>query len=127
VEEIMALHVLEHLPYARGRMAMQRWYEVLQPGGTIMLVVPDVLVTIERWLEAYRNNSPTLWGFRSHGIWGDQSEPGQFHMWGYDTKSLAALMQSNHFQDITTEPFEGFDGDLGDLVPGLCILARGHK
>src|SRR3546814_11474288 len=42
VETIYASHVLEHLGYQTALpKALQEWYRVLPPGGTLMVSVPD--------------------------------------------------------------------------------------
>jgi len=41
VEEIAASHVLEHASYDRTHAVLQRWHELLVPGGILHVAVPD--------------------------------------------------------------------------------------
>lgn len=43
---LIASHVLEHLPFPLA--ALQAWYEVLAPGGVLLLRVPDKRYTFDK-------------------------------------------------------------------------------
>lgn len=42
VEDIHASHVLEHIPWPRGFVALSEWARVLKNGGTLKIAVPDI-------------------------------------------------------------------------------------
>lgn len=42
VDEVHASHVLEHIPWPRGFVALSEWTRVLKPGGVLKIAVPDV-------------------------------------------------------------------------------------
>ena len=42
---VIASHVLEHLPFPLA--AMRHWYDVLQPGGVLLLKIPDKRYTFD--------------------------------------------------------------------------------
>lgn len=127
VDEILALHTLEHVGCADGKRAVARWYQVLKPGGAITIIVPDIAVTIRRWLEGYDANYTRLWEHRSQGIWGNQEHPGEYHKWGYTKQSLAELLTAVGFRTYTIEPFEGLEADLWQVLPDLCLIAKAVK
>jgi ubiquinone/menaquinone biosynthesis C-methylase UbiE len=107
VETIYASHLLEHFPHVRVPLILKRWYDVLSPGGTIILNVPDLewvckeLLKYEQGylLEGYYN---TLQG--EHGLlsifYGSQSHEGEFHKSGYTETSITDLLSSVGFQNI---------------------------
>lgn len=42
---VIASHVLEHLPFPLA--ALRRWYDVLRPGGVLLLKIPDKRYTFD--------------------------------------------------------------------------------
>ena len=42
---VIASHVLEHLPFPLA--ALRQWYEVLRPGGVLLLKIPDKRYTFD--------------------------------------------------------------------------------
>jgi len=127
-DEIMASHILEHLGVHEAPIALARWHEVLQPGGLITVKVPNIVLTIRRWLEYYEANDPRLWGFRSQGLWGTQVHPGEHHRWGYDERLLRQLLAQTGFEDITIQFDLVWDQDSNEMLPlGLMATARKAK
>ena len=45
VDEIYASHVLEHLKFDDGLIALKEWLRVLKPGGVLTIAVPDLVQT----------------------------------------------------------------------------------
>ena len=43
VEEIMLIHVFEHLYTWEAAEAVKRWYEILKPGGRLTIEVPCII------------------------------------------------------------------------------------
>jgi predicted SAM-dependent methyltransferase len=41
VDEIYASHVLEHFSRWEYKNVLKRWFDILKPGGTLRLAVPD--------------------------------------------------------------------------------------
>ena len=127
VEAIKADHILEHLGKRDGQRAIIRWHQLLAPGGTIKITVPDVVMSIRAWLHAYESGSD-VWGFRSHAIWGDQAHAGEYHCWGFDEASLYDYMSKVGFRDIEISREDGHDPEYpGGKRPGWWIVARAVK
>lgn len=106
IDHIYASHVLEHLSKKDGRKAVRRWFDLLKIDGVIEIIVPNIPVVIEKWLDTYRHNPGIIWGKTSQMIWGDQAHDGEFHKWGYDRYSLLDILVKTGFSDIdiTFEP-----------------------
>ena len=122
-DEILASHSLEHLGRDEAQIALRRWREVLKPGGRLTVIVPDVPQQIRLWLEWYERCDACVWGFRSQTIWGNQVYPGEFHLWGYDERSLRHVLSEAGFTVHSIEYVEGFDLDLG-VCPTACLRAE---
>lgn len=52
IDLIYACHVLEHFSHADAIKVLQRWFEVLKPGGEMRVSVPD----IDRIVDIYKRN-----------------------------------------------------------------------
>lgn len=88
VEEIFTSHFLEHLPGNRVPAILKDCYRVLKPGGTMEIVVPDLLKVCEAFLKA---SEEERWGFPLMTIFGEQGTPGNFHKTGFSKKRLMQL------------------------------------
>jgi SAM-dependent methyltransferase len=65
---LIASHVLEHLPFPLA--ALRAWYQVLAPGGVLLLRVPDKRYTFDKG----RDRTPLVHLIR------EQRDPGQFDL-----------------------------------------------
>lgn len=70
VEEILAHSILEHLHRDDARRAIKEWARVLQPGGTLSLIVPD-LRSMAKWFaeEKFERVVGQLYGTNEAGQW----------------------------------------------------------
>ena len=101
VDEILAIHLLEHLSKEEGEKALEHWYKKLKIGGKLYMELPN----IDRIIEMYKiegdlykklvNNWELI-----HHIYGSQSNEGQFHKWGYTYKHLKNLLEEKGFKKI---------------------------
>ena len=93
---IYACHVFEHISYHKGqRETLLRWREMLQPGGRLMLSVPDfekiIALREERGFEAIQ---PALMG--------GQDYPGNFHYALFTQDHLRKLLLQAGFTAVET-------------------------
>jgi len=124
VEEVYCAHMLEHLGRHEGIQALKSFYRVLRPKGKLVLIVPDVVGSIRRWLDVY-DKGGDVWGWYSACIWGNQQHEGEFHKSGYDRKLLERLLTAAGFVDIHIEPYDGPQGE--PVRKDTCILAIARK
>lgn len=124
--EIYAAHCLEHLSRLEGQQAVARWCEVLQPGGELTVIVPDVVFNLRLFLEAYDKGTPDPWGFRAETIWGNQNHGGEFHRWGYDSRQLFRMLDAAGFTDIVISKVPGLDFDFGGFDDS-CYQAKAWR
>jgi predicted SAM-dependent methyltransferase len=128
VARIMAEHVIEHLDFQEELPAtLGHFLRVLQPGGWVRIVVPDV----RRFVEAYLSNSPGAWaalGFEK--LPADLPTPmlllnhvfrqGREHRFAFDFETLAFALKSAGFVEIRQCSF----GQSSD--PQLAIDRKEH-
>jgi len=67
-EVVWASHVLEHMK--NPSVAIQNWWRILKPGGTMVINVPS------KWLYEKRNEPPSRWNGEHYTFWLlDREEP----------------------------------------------------
>lgn len=103
VEEIVAIHVLEHLVRADAEKAIAHWAGLLRQGGRLILEVPCLDKILDMMQRGIRTPQLTLWG-----LYGDQAAVAaegeqQLHRWCYSTAELTAILRP-HFKSVHAEP-----------------------
>ena len=108
VDEILAVHVVEHFWRWEVLEVLQEWVRVLKPGGTMILECPNLLSAAQELLknpEAGAGPGPegqrTMWVFYGDPGWQD---PYMIHRWGYTPLSLARLMHEAGLVNLRQEP-----------------------
>lgn len=91
---IYSSHCLEHWDRANGRKALQRWYEVLKPGGILRVAVPD----FEKLAAHYLFYKDMKW--ISHSLNGSQKHPFDYHLAMYDEALLTEILKEIGFKDV---------------------------
>lgn len=100
VDLIYACHALEHFSHVDAVKVLQRWFEVLKPGGEMRVSVPD----IDRIVNIYKRN----WKhFQTPGnspwiglIYGGQDDPYDFHKTGFNYCWMKHLLENIGFVDV---------------------------
>ena len=92
--EVYGRHTLEHCTASEGRDVVAECLRVLQPGGTVYVVVPNVEAHVWQWVTGNREHSQA-------GFWGWQTHPRDVHKWGYCWESLRDLLVSCGFEAVT--------------------------
>lgn len=81
IEEIYSSHALEHISKHLVIPTLKEWYRVLDWNGVLTIEVPDLIWVCKNWLK-YQDS-----GWNMDAIFGDQSDPGQYHKTGF-TKQI---------------------------------------
>jgi predicted SAM-dependent methyltransferase len=85
-DEIQAHHVLEHLDFESGGLAIAGFHRILKEGGVLDIEVPDIGRVMEAWINGdHTPEDLQQW------IYGEQltrHEPGDSHRYGYREFSL---------------------------------------
>jgi len=113
VQGIYASHVLEHLSYAEFGTALDHTFRLLAPGGIFRLVVPDLKIRAQKYIERLESGQAgaNAWFMRAAHL-GLENRPRGLaafarrtfgrsaHLWMWDEKSLAAALDKTGFVNI---------------------------
>lgn len=94
VDVIYACHVLEHVGRYEVEGVLKRWFEILKPGGTLRLAVPDFESIIEAY--HYYGDLEKIMGL----LYGGQDYEGNFHYTTFDFQSVNKMMENIGFKNI---------------------------
>jgi len=92
---LYACHVFEHIPFRKQRDVLARWHEILKPGGTLMLSVPD----FDKVAGPYCRGESTLQQVQSI-LMGAQDYPGNFHFAIFTKEHLSMLLAKAGFSAV---------------------------
>lgn len=94
-DEIYACHVLEHFGRHEYVSVLQKWYNVLKPGGIIRLSVPDIEVVCNQYI-GNKYSLRQLIGF----LYGGQTYKENYHYIGFDFNMLKEDLEGLKFTNI---------------------------
>ena len=108
VDEILAVHVVEHFWRWEVVGVLREWTRVLKRGAPMILECPNLQSACEQFLrdpQTFSGHGPegqrTMWVFYGDPRWRD---PLMVHRWGYTPGSLAAVMSEAGLAAIRQEP-----------------------
>jgi SAM-dependent methyltransferase len=111
VDEILTVHVLEHIHRNKVRAMLKEWHRILKPGGFVAVEWPDFLkmcVEVVKNPDCLLSNADRRLQKRTIlGIYGDNErypDPVMWHKWGYSEASMCALMMEIGFSKAKAEP-----------------------
>lgn len=103
VDEILSVHVIEHIMHSEVSPMMQEWHRILKPDGFVAVEWPDILKMCQYicrrpeslWTEDRKIQKMTLAGI--FGNIGKYKDPAMLHKWGYSAESMCVLLEKNGF------------------------------
>lgn len=94
VDEAYICHALEHASRKTYMSALKRWHEVLKPGGTLRIAVPDIRAAMEWYLKTFNLRD-------IHGLlWGGQKDQFDCHFIGWDVNTLTEDLEASGFVNV---------------------------
>lgn len=95
-DEILAVHVLEHLERWNAPKALAEWFRLLKPGAMLILELPDVIKCCENIVNGIRKEDSI------YGLYGDPTmeNPLMCHRWAYSENELTELLLAAGFVDV---------------------------
>jgi predicted SAM-dependent methyltransferase len=106
VDEIVAFHVIEHIPVYNLEDTLLRWYDVLKPGGRVVVELPCIIKSCINLLQIYTTKeSQIFYNLGLKGIFGDPHPENTFmeHKWGWTFETLAQQFRNAGFEFISEE------------------------
>jgi predicted SAM-dependent methyltransferase len=129
VDEVIASHVLEHIPYPRSFAALGEWARVLKVGGVLKVAVPDLKLLcsmVMRGLNLYQAVGLMYGAGRVDNVY-------EAHQWGYTREMLLemfAVLGFAEFSDWSSPVHDASNGwmwaDSDDRL-GISLNLAGTK
>jgi hypothetical protein len=124
VSEIVSHHALEHIPLRTVWPTLKHWFDLLAPGGTLEIGLPDAELCFQSFLEA---SERTKWNRYIWTIYGGQTEadaflaqnewsprdgleycPGQVHMGGFSLGYFVRMLEDIGFRMVDAFNYDGY-------------------
>jgi len=120
VDVLYASHVLEHFGRWKYKHVLQRWFEVIKPGGILRLAVPD----FSKICEHYSHNKEL--GILMGLLYGGQDYQENFHYVTFDYVSLSNTLKEIGFREVRVWDWRNTEhSDVDDF--SQCYLPHMDK
>lgn len=112
-EEIMASHLIEHLPQHRVPEVLSKWLSILKNGGKLVVETPNLEELFKDYLiqddEKKYETLMCIFGAFVDRDTPEVRERGALspHLWGFTPKSLSDLCEKVGFKEIKILPVQG--------------------
>lgn len=110
VDEILSVHVIEHISREQVPPMFREWYRILKSGGSVAVEWPDLLKMcqyIAQNPECLYTEDRKVMKRTIGGIFGDSvkyPDPAMLHKWGYSAESMSRLFTAAGFSRVYVEP-----------------------
>ena len=97
VDKIFSRHFFEHLTFAEGEFLLDIWKNILKPGGTVEMILPNMALHVYQWITKsdMRHAKGGFWGWQRDGL----TEVWDVHKSGYDKDTLKVLILDKGYID----------------------------
>ncbi len=115
-DEIMASHLIEHIPHHRGPELLKKWYDILKSGGKLVMELPDLEGLCKAFTEATTEDEKYWLTVCIYGVAHGEDVPSEEtmkygtkspHLWGYYPKVLSDILTEIGYKDIQILPQQG--------------------
>ncbi len=109
VDEILSIHVVEHISRQFILPMYKEFYRILRPGGAAATERPDLLKMCEEVVknpDCFWTNDKRLIKRTIAGIYGDSvryPDPTMLHKWGYSGESMSRIFRDAGFVRVQIE------------------------
>jgi SAM-dependent methyltransferase len=136
-DEILAIHVLEHVHPRRLQQTLSEWHRVLRPGGCVRIHVPDSRALMEAFLQA--GDSAQKWPligailgmYASPAVSApEQLEANADHQVLFDAPLLIDLLRASGFSEVadrTQDMADVHTAGWESLIPRISLVLVATK
>jgi predicted SAM-dependent methyltransferase len=116
-DELLALHVIEHVYAWEAPHLLAEWKRLLKPGGRLILELPNLRLACENFLAGLPDQMG-MWP-----IYGDAShkDPYMMHKNGYTPETISALLYAAGFAYVTPLPPQTHGARLNRDMRVECV------
>lgn len=110
VDEILTVHVVEHLSRQYVMPMFREFYRICRPGGSVAMEWPDLLKMCQEVIkhpDCFWTTDKRLVKRTISGIYGDSArypDPTMLHKWGYSAESMCRMFQEAGFSRTEIQP-----------------------
>lgn len=135
VDHILASHFLEHLYKQEAEEVLRGFYHVLNPGGTLHVVVPDLAYRTRRYVDKIGSEGSAD-EFVDSLLFTKSKHPGfllrwrefiggfgLLHRWMYDEPAMRSMLERAGFSVVTENTSPSADWRKEDNASQVNILA----
>ena len=108
VDEILSVHVIEHIEFWFIRDMLLEWHRILKPGGVVAVEWPDLLKACQMIVNepnSLSGENKKLSKHTIHAIYGNPRfhHRAMMHAYGYSIESLSKILLSVGFSKVSSE------------------------
>jgi len=105
-EEIMAIHLVEHILPWELKTALAEWNRLLAPGGLLVLEMPDMIKCCKNIISGKMRGGKHPDQLGMWGLFGDNryEDPYMLHRWAYTFVTLSPIVEAAGFVKIVEQP-----------------------
>jgi len=96
IDEICAIHLMEHFYFLQAFDVLNEWFRVLKPGGKLIIETPDFVNSCRRFVESDKKTRISLYSHFFAWPW----LPGQTNYFLYTEDQLRHTLETTGFSDI---------------------------
>jgi predicted SAM-dependent methyltransferase len=106
IDEILAIHLVEHVHPWQTPLLLREWARLLKPGGRLVLEMPDLIKCCQNVVSGAMVGGKHPDQLGMWGLYGDprSKDPYMAHKWAWTFATLRPLVAEAGFVDITEAP-----------------------
>lgn len=116
VDEILASHLIEHIPHHRGPELFKKWFDNLKPNGKLIMELPDLEGLCKAFVETEDDKERYWLTVCMYGVAHGEEIPSEDvikngtkspHLWGYYPKVISEILTEIGYKNIQILPQQG--------------------